>query len=116
MSPTTTSRRTPHYDLVGEEPQMHSSVSEEAVRGDAGDLAEMGRAAHQLEVHARLLCAPLGLLNEPNPMQPFDLVQTWVQEDPRRRAAELVPNVNHYSITMGAAGARAVASAIAGCL
>jgi pimeloyl-ACP methyl ester carboxylesterase len=101
------------YDLVGEEPQLRSSVAERAVRGDAGELAEMGRAAHRLEVDATLLCAPRGLLGDPTPMQPMELARAWAGEDPQRRSAMLVPDVNHYSITLGAAGASAVADAIA---
>lgn len=104
------------HDLVGEEPDMHSSVAERAVRGDVAELAEMGRAAHRLEVHATLVTAPRGLLDDPRPMQPIELAQEWVAEDPRRRTASLVPDVNHYTITLGAAGASAVARAIAGVL
>ena len=104
------------YDLIGTEPELHSSVAEAAVRADAGELAELGRAAHRLEVRAQLLCAPRGLLDDPNPMQPIELARSWVQGDPRRRAARLIEGVNHYSITLGATGARAVAQALAGSL
>jgi pimeloyl-ACP methyl ester carboxylesterase len=104
------------YDLIGQAPELHSSVAERAVRGDAAELAEMGAAAHRLEVRAHLLCAPRGLLDDPNPMQPLELAQEWAAGDPRRRTATLVPDVNHYTITLGATGARAVADTIAACL
>ncbi len=39
-----------NHDLVGREPEMRSSVSEAAVRGDAADLFEMGEPAHRLQV------------------------------------------------------------------
>jgi pimeloyl-ACP methyl ester carboxylesterase len=104
------------HDLIGQEPEMRPAVAERAVRGDAAELAEMGQAAHRLEVPAKLLCAPRGLLDDPNPMQPPELAQSWAAEDPARRAVTVVPDVNHYTITLGAAGARAVAAMVAGCL
>jgi pimeloyl-ACP methyl ester carboxylesterase len=104
------------HDLVGTEPKLHSSVSEAALRADAGELAEMGLAAHRLEVRAAMLLAPRGLQNDPHPMQPLELAQDWAAEDPRRRHLALVPDVNHYTLTMGAAGAGAVAETVAAAL
>jgi pimeloyl-ACP methyl ester carboxylesterase len=101
------------HDLTGSEPQLRSSVAEAAVRADVGELAEMGRPAHRLEIRTRMLVAPRGLQNDPHPMQPLELAQAWAQEDPRRRHASLVPDVNHYTITMGTAGAAAVAETVA---
>lgn len=100
------------YDLVGEEPELRSSVAEPAVRADAGELFEMGSAAHRLRVPATFLCAPRGLLNDPNPMQPVSLVEPWAARAPAQRTFSLVPDVNHYSITLGARGAAAVAEAV----
>ena len=100
------------HDLIGEQQRLHSSVSEDAVRADAGELFEMGSAAHRLAIPATLLCAPRGLLDEPNPMQPLQLVREWAAAAPGQRQAVQVPDVNHYTITLGAAGAAAVASAI----
>jgi pimeloyl-ACP methyl ester carboxylesterase len=101
------------HDLVGDAPEMRSCVVEEAVRADAVDVVHTGDdAARVLTVRARLLCAPRGLLDEPNPMQPLPLVRAWAAADPGRRDAVLVPDVNHYTLTMGA-GAPAVADAIA---
>lgn len=104
------------HDLIGSEPELRSSVLEQAVRGDAGELSEGTRSAHRLEVRAKLLCAPRGLLNEPDPMQPFEHARAWAAEDPRRREATLIPDVNHYTITLGAAGAAAVADVVAASL
>jgi pimeloyl-ACP methyl ester carboxylesterase len=101
------------HDLVGSEPALRSSVAEPAVRADAGELAEFGRAAPLLTVRAHLLCAPRGLLDDPNPMQPIEQARTWAAQDPQRRTATLVADVNHYTITLGAAGASAVARTIA---
>jgi pimeloyl-ACP methyl ester carboxylesterase len=100
------------HDLVGEPPALRSSVSEAAVRGDAADLFEMGEPAHRLAVPATLMCAPRGLLDEPNPMQPLALVQEWAAKAPERRRAMPVPDVNHYTITLGRRGARVVASEV----
>lgn len=101
------------HDLVGEEPQLRSSVAAAAVRGDAADTFTMGAAAHRLTVPTTMLCAPRGLLDQPSPMQPLDLVREWAAGSPSQRAFELVPDVNHYTITLGGPGAEAVASAIA---
>jgi hypothetical protein len=46
-------------------------------------------------------------------MQPLDIVEAWAAEAPAQRRAEQVPDVNHYTIVLGASGSRAVAAAIA---
>jgi lipase len=101
------------HDLVGSPPDLSSTVAEEAVRADAADLVMAADAAYRLEVPARLLCAPRGLVNDPHPMQPLALASSWAAERPSLREAVLVPDVNHYTITLGARGAHAVADAIA---
>src|SRR5258708_17874508 len=100
------------YDLVGTPPEMHSCVLEEAVRADASELLGAAGAAYRLAVPARMLCAPRGLLDDPRPMQPLELGQAWAAEDPERREAVLVPDVNHYTISLGAHGAAAVSDAL----
>jgi len=100
------------YDLVGEEPELRSAVSEEAVRHDAADLFEFGEDAGRLEVPATLLVAPRGLLDDPRPMQPLPLASEWAAGAPELRRAIEVPDVNHYTIALGPRGARAVAEAI----
>jgi pimeloyl-ACP methyl ester carboxylesterase len=101
------------HDLRGTAPELRPSANPDAVRADAGELGQLGGAAHRLTVPARLLCAPRGLLNDPNPMQPIQLAEQWAAGDPGRRQATLVPDVNHYTITLAPAGAAAVADAIA---
>ena len=100
------------HDLVGSEPQLRSSVVEAAVRADAADLFTTAEAARQLTVSATLLCAPRGLADDPNPMQPTKLVQAWTAGAPRERKIVPVADVNHYTIAMGRRGAEAVAQAI----
>jgi pimeloyl-ACP methyl ester carboxylesterase len=97
------------HDLTGEEPQLRSGVAEPAVRADAADLFTMGEPAQRLAVPATLLCAPRGLLDDPRPMQPLALVQTWAAGAPGTRRAIEIPDVNHYTIALGQAGADAVA-------
>jgi lipase len=101
------------HDLVSEAPDLRCGVREEAVRGDASELFGMGEPAHRLTQQVQLLCAPRGLVNDPNPMQPLSVVSAWAAEAPERRSAVCVPDVNHYTIVMGASGAKVVASAIA---
>jgi pimeloyl-ACP methyl ester carboxylesterase len=104
------------YDLVGEQPELRSSVSEDAVRTDAADLFELGAEAHTLTVPATLLVAPRGLLDDPRPMQPLSLARDWEAGAPELRRAIEVPDVNHYTIALGRRGARTVGMAIAAAL
>lgn len=101
------------HDLIGEPPHMHSAVVERAVREDAAEVLQSGEAAHQLEVPATHLCAERGLLDEPNPFQPLELVRGWAAEAPERRRVVPVPDSNHYTIVLGTPGASAVSEAIA---
>ncbi|HKO28275.1 MAG TPA: alpha/beta hydrolase, partial [Solirubrobacteraceae bacterium] len=96
------------HDLEGD----RSSVAEEAVRTDASELLEIGKAAHRLTVPATLVSAARGLVNDPNPMQPPELVEAWVAESPDNRRAVQVPGTNHYTLTLGSRGAVVVADEI----
>ena len=101
------------HDLIGESPHMHSAVVERAVRHDAPEVLRSGEAAHRLEVPTTHLCAERGLLNEPNPFQPRELVEAWAAEAPELRRAVPVPGTNHYTLALGAPGAEAIAEAVA---
>ena len=101
------------HDLVGTSPELRSSVVEEAVRTDAADVARAAQDAYRLTVAGRILCAPRGLMDDPNPMQPLELVRAWAAKNVSMREAVPVPGVNHYTITLGTRGAAAVADAIA---
>ncbi|MGI8430153.1 MAG: alpha/beta fold hydrolase [Solirubrobacteraceae bacterium] len=101
------------HDLVGEPPRLRSSVCAQAVRADAAELLEVGAAAHRLTVPANLLCAPRGLLDDPNPVIPLGLARSWAARAPAQRRATLVEGANHYTITLGARGAAAAADALA---
>jgi pimeloyl-ACP methyl ester carboxylesterase len=99
------------HDLVGEPPALRSSVNPDVLRPDGSDVLRSDDA-HRLALPAVLLCAPRGMVDDPNPMQPLELVRAWAAEDPERRRALQVPDVNHYTITLGAAGAAAVAAEV----
>jgi pimeloyl-ACP methyl ester carboxylesterase len=100
------------YDLIGEPPELRSSVLEAAVRADATELAEVGQWAPRLTVPATHMSAPRGLLDDPHPMQPLAEVNRWASGHPERTAL-VIDDVNHYTITLGAAGAAEVAELIA---
>jgi pimeloyl-ACP methyl ester carboxylesterase len=100
------------HDLDGEPPRLRSAVREDAVRADAADLPRVGDAAYRLTSPSKLLCAPRGLLDDQHAMQPLALAQAWANDAPTQRQAIQVPDVNHYTIVLGARGARAVADAV----
>jgi pimeloyl-ACP methyl ester carboxylesterase len=100
------------HDLTGEPPELRSSVNPQVVHDDGFDLFETADAS-SLGLPAVLMCAPRGMVDDPNPMQPLTLVQKWAAADPERRRAVKVPDVNHYTIALGRAGARIVANEIA---
>lgn len=99
------------HDLVGEPPALRSSVVEEAVRADGAELSGIGDAADGLAAPATMLRAPRGLQDGPDPMLPADSAAAWASRAPDRREVVEVPDVNHYTITLGP-GARAVAEAM----
>ncbi|HJS95906.1 MAG TPA: alpha/beta fold hydrolase [Solirubrobacteraceae bacterium] len=101
-----------NHDLGGALPELRSTVAREAVRADAHELFEMGKPAHRLTMPVEMLRAPRGLQNEPAPMIAPELAAAWADGAPDRRRVTEVPGVNHYTIVMGASGARAVAQAI----
>ncbi len=100
------------HDLIGEPPHMRSAVIEQAVREDAIEVLRSGEPAHRLKLPATHLCAERGLLDEPNPFQPLELVEAWATEAPQLRRAVPVLDTNHYTLALGAPGARAIAEAI----
>lgn len=101
-----------NHDLGGEPPELRSVVAGDAVRTDADELFEIGKPAQRLVVPVEMLRAPRGLQNQPDPMIPAALAEGWASGDYGRRSVAEVPDVNHYTIVMGAAGAHAVAQSI----
>jgi len=101
------------HDLIGSPPELRSAVVEDAVRADAADLFTVADYPADLPVPATLLCAPRGFVDDPNPLHPLPLAKAWSAGAPELRDVVAVPEVNHYSIALGARGAGAVADAVA---
>ena len=97
------------HDLIGEAPRLRSSVNPEVVRVDGTDLFRIPDAS-AISVPATLMCAERGMVDDPNPMQPLELVRAWAAADPAHRQAVPVPGVNHYTINLGRRGAATVAA------
>ena len=96
------------YDLVGEPPELRSSVLEEAVLADMGEQLLSGvvhDAVVGLQHPAQLLCAPRGLQDEVPPLYPRERIAHWEATVPGLHAT-LVPDVNHYTILLGAGADR----------
>lgn len=100
------------HDLTGEPPRLRSSINPQVVTDDGLDL-HGDPDALALKTPAVFLCAPRGMVDDPNPMQPVALVREWADAAPDARRVIEVPDVNHYTIAWGARGAAAVADAIA---
>ena len=103
------------YDLVGEEPELRSSASLEAVRVDSRELLvdqDIRRAGMELQQPTVLLRASRGLLNQTPPFLPDELVEPLRARWPIRLEM-LVDNTNHYSIILAPRGAKTVANYLA---
>jgi pimeloyl-ACP methyl ester carboxylesterase len=101
------------YDLEGDEPELRSKVSADAVRADAVDTLiddTSRRAVQTLQCPVHLLWAPRGLLNQ-EPGLYSDGALSELRTRPNW-SDELVPDVNHYTIGLSERGAMAVADAI----
>jgi pimeloyl-ACP methyl ester carboxylesterase len=95
------------HDLVGEPPEMRSSCVKDAVRENGRELLadrHVRSLVERVDSPVEMLWAPRGMVDDPVGLY-----------DERRVAgvrAELVPDTNHYSIVLGAQGAKRVAAAI----
>ena len=103
------------YDLRAVEGGWRSRVVEEAVRTDgaeqlvAPDLIAQSLRNIRCAIH--FIGAPRGLLNQPTPLLPDEVVRHWRGELPNLRA-EVVDDVNHYTLVIGERGAAEVARAV----
>ena len=101
-------------DLVGTAPELRPSAGFPAVAEDSVDvfggpsvMAALDGLAHDTE----LLWVPRGLMNESTGLYSQEAVQQWTDRLPALRA-ELVPDFNHYTIVMSAAGSSRVAASL----
>lgn len=102
------------YDLAGEAPDLRPSTVVEAMSEDSADLLAGEAVRHALENlgHSTvLLWAPRGLRDESPGLYTQEIVDMHLHGQPRVRA-ELVPDVNHYTIVMGGPGAARVAAVL----
>jgi pimeloyl-ACP methyl ester carboxylesterase len=106
------------YDIAeSHPPELHTSVSEAALRGDLLDHALqpdlVADAFRALRCPVSLLRATRGMNDEPAPGIPDEMVERW-----RAAVAQLVDEVvddtNHYSICLGDRGARRIAEHVCG--
>jgi pimeloyl-ACP methyl ester carboxylesterase len=98
-------------DLVGSAPELRSSCVHEAVRTDGRQVlldAEAAEAVHKLPCPATLLWAERGLLDQPQGMYDADRLAAAAL-DPARITTVAAPDTNHYTVLLGAEGARTVA-------
>jgi len=95
------------HDLIGEEPEMRSSCSKEAVTVNGRELIvddAVRTAVRDVQCPLVLLWAPRGMVDDPGGL--------YAEERLGGLEHELVPDTNHYSILLGAPGAKRVATAI----
>jgi pimeloyl-ACP methyl ester carboxylesterase len=104
------------YDLTGDPPRMHSTVSAEAVRTDARQQFATSVDDQVLAPLSRpmtMITAPRGLLGAPPGLYPTDVMNQWRALLPALDVEEL-DDVNHYTMVMSAAGVAQIASRVAG--
>ncbi|MCB5281535.1 alpha/beta hydrolase [Arthrobacter sp. AL08] len=102
------------YDLTGEAPQLRPATRYQAMADDTAELhrgASLLKALAELAVETIALRAPRGLLNEAGGLYAPGYLNTWADKLPSLSVRE-VPDVNHYTIIMGGAGAAAVADTV----
>jgi pimeloyl-ACP methyl ester carboxylesterase len=103
------------YDLRPVPGGYRSRVVEAAVRIDgaeqmvAPELIPESLRAVRCSIH--FVGAPRGLLNQPSPMIPDEVVRHWERELPDLRA-DVVADVNHYTLVVGERGAAEVARVV----
>lgn len=102
------------YDLVGDPPELRSSVSSEAVRQDGREQFGDPDTADVLggfSGPARLLVVSRGLLGQPPGLYPEEQLTRWRSRLPSLTIEE-VPELNHYTIMLHPSGAAQVAASV----
>lgn len=104
------------YDLVGEAPELHSSVSADAVSQDSAELFDRPPGDDVLAGYsgpARLLLVEKGLLGvEPGLYSPAE--QAYWRAQLPEVMVESVPDLNHYTLVTSRVGAERIAAAVRG--
>lgn len=102
------------YDLLGQEPELRSSVSAAAVAQDSAELFELDHHERLLGAYdgpTRLLFVDKGLLGVAPGLYPATEQAYWRELLPAV-ISETVPDLNHYTLMLAPAGAERVAAAI----
>ena len=103
------------YDLIGEEPELRSRVSRDAVVADSQDTLGDPTLATALERSGcvlELLRAERGMLDNPEPLFGSEAVAAALGSAPQLVDVGVVPDTNHYTVVLAPHGAAAVADAI----
>jgi pimeloyl-ACP methyl ester carboxylesterase len=102
------------YDLVGSEPELRSRVNAEAVRADSEDTLapELAGAFARAGCPVELLRAERGMLDNPDPLFPDAVVGDALAASPQLVDLGVVPDTNHYTISLAPHGASAIADAV----
>lgn len=103
------------YDLGAAGPPYRSTVAGALITQDYPQMFTGGPtdlAWRTVTADALLLRAPRGLMNEDGGLYPPAVLDAWAAARPNFRWRE-VPDVNHYTITLGDRGARTIADLVA---
>ncbi len=104
------------HDLEACDGGFRSRVSEAAVRADAAEQLTdpdlFARALQSITCPINLVTAPRNLIDQPVPLLSPAIVAEWQARLPNL-FAEMVPDVNHYSLMMGSRGAPILAARLA---
>lgn len=102
------------YDLVKDGDVYRSSVSIDAVRGDSEDmlLTDSGADFAKVKCPIGLLRAPRGLFNEETPLISEAMVADAVGAASDLQDLGMIPDVNHYTLSLSKLGAQFVAKMI----
>jgi pimeloyl-ACP methyl ester carboxylesterase len=106
------------YDIAETRaPELRTSVSEDAIRGDLLDVAArpdlVPDAFTSLRCPVTLLRATRGMNDEPAPGLSDELVDQWTAVVPQL-IDEVVDDTNHYTICLGERGSRRIADHVCG--
>ena len=102
------------YDLEGEEPELRSRTSGDAVWGDGGDtLVPDGPTAAFLKLRCPVVVmrAERGMFDNPERVVPDEVLE-YVRPHVPQMEDELVPGSNHYTIVFAEPGLSRVAARI----
>jgi lipase len=102
------------YDLRPDGPPWRCSCVAAAMLADHAEQFAGGpvdRAWPAVTAPVTFLRAPRGLLDEPGGLYPEPLLDRWLAAHPRVSRVD-IPDVNHYTVTLGRAGAERTAAAV----